>query len=139
MKKHNGFTLLEILVVMAILGILAVLVVPKLSERPKQAKRLKALLQMKSFQEALELFNVDQGYYPATEQGLALLVKSGQDPTKKYLETGEVPLDPWGHSYLYLSPGLEGRNFDIVSLGQDGRRGGTGWDRDIESWKLEEN
>ena len=137
-KRSSGFTLLEILVVMAILGILAVIVVPRLSEKPKQAKHLKAVLQIKSLQDALELFYVDQESYPTTEQGLEYLVQSGASGRKRYLDSEKVPLDPWSHPYLYLSPGDEGRNYDIISLGQDGRRGGEGWDKDIESWKLNE-
>ena len=134
----RGFTLLEILVVMAILGILAVIVVPRLSEKPKQAKRLKVILQIKSFQEALEQFYIDEGVYPETERGLESLVRSGDGSTRKYFDADRVPLDPWDHPYLYLSPGLQGRPHDIVSLGQDGRRGGIGWDKDIESWNLDQ-
>ena len=133
----KGFTLLEILIVMAILGILAVIVVPKLTEKPKEAKRLKAILQIKSFQDALEMFYVDQGFYPSTDQGLEILLGKGEETVKKYLDADRVPLDPWGRPYLYLCPGLEGRNYDLVSLGQDGRRGGNQWDKDIESWNLE--
>ncbi len=137
-KTVHGFTLLEILVVMAILSILAVLIVPKLSDRPKQAKRLKGVLQIKSFQEALEQFYVDEGVYPSTDQGLEPLIKKKQDTSKQYLDTDRLPLDPWNHPYLYLSPGLENRSYDIVSLGQDGQRGGQGWDKDIESWNLDQ-
>src|SRR5574341_1063458 len=137
-RKYDGFTLLEILVVMAILGILAVIVVPRLSEKPKQARRLKAVLQIKSFQDALEQFYIDEGFYPASDQGLDHLIRSDDgSETEKYLDTNHIPLDPWGHSYMYLSPGLDGRSYDIISLGQDGHRGGKGWDKDIESWNLE--
>ncbi len=137
-QNQQGFTLLEILVVMAILSILAVLVVPKLSDRPKQAKRLKTVLQIKSFQEALEQFYIDEGFYPKTDEGLEPLIRKKQDTAKQYLDTDRLPLDPWNHPYLYLSPGLEGRSYDIVSLGQDGQRGGQGWDKDIESWNLDQ-
>lgn len=135
--KNSGFTLLEILIVMAILGILAVIVVPKLSDKPKEAKRLKAILQIKSIQDALEMFYVDKGYYPSTEQGLEALIRPENEMVKKYLDADQLPLDPWGHPYLYLCPGLEGRAYDIVSQGQDGDRGGNRWDKDIESWNLE--
>ncbi|MBI1883360.1 MAG: type II secretion system major pseudopilin GspG [Chlamydiae bacterium] len=138
MSKKRGFTLLEILIVMAILGILAVIVVPQLSQRPKQAKHLKAVLQIKSFQDALEFFNVDRGVYPTSSEGLDGLIRVGNQNHKKYLEADKIPLDPWGHPYLYLSPGLQGRSYDIASFGQDGRRGGSGWDQDIESWNLNE-
>jgi general secretion pathway protein G len=138
-KNHSGFTLLEILVVMAILGILAVIVVPRLSEKPKQARRLKAVLQIKSLQDALEEFHIDRSVYPTSEQGLESLTHSDAEEGKRYLDSDRIPLDPWGHAYLYLSPGLEGRAYDILSLGQDGRRGGKGWDKDIESWSLEED
>lgn len=135
--KNKGFTLLEILVVMAILSILAVIIVPKLSDRPKQAKHLKAVLQIKAFQEALEQFDLDEGFYPTTDQGLDYLIKGKEEDSKKYLDSDRIPLDPWDHPYLYLSPGLQRRPYDIVSLGQDGQRGGNGWDKDIESSNLE--
>lgn len=132
-KKRNGFTLLEILVVIAILGILATLVVPRLGEKPKQAKRLKAVLQIRVFRDALEEFYIDHGAYPTTDEGLAYLLRKG-----KYLDSEKIPLDPWNHPYLYLSPGLDGRSYDVVSLGEDGERGGKNWAQDIESWHLEE-
>lgn len=138
-KEKAGFTLLEILVVMAILGILAVIVVPRLSEKPKQARRLKVVLQIRSFQDALEQFYIDEGFYPTSDQGLTYLIHAGENETGRYLDTNRIPLDPWGYPYQYLSPGLEGRSYDIISMGQDGRRGGEGWNKDIESWNLEEN
>jgi general secretion pathway protein G len=139
MKKDSGFTLLEILVVMAILSILAVIVVPRLSEKPKQARRLKTVLQIKSFQDALEQFYIDEGFYPTSDQGLTYLIRIEDGSAKSYLDSKRIPLDPWGNPYQYLSPGLEGRSYDIISLGQDGKRGGEGWNKDIESWNLEED
>ena len=137
-SAREGFTLLEILVVMAILGILAVIVVPKLSEKPKQAKRLKTVLQIRAFQQALEEFYVDQGVYPTTEQGLEALIRPNSEGGKKYLDADKIPLDPWQSPYLYISPGLEGKSYDIASYGQDKERGGTNWDKDIDSWKLDD-
>lgn len=136
MRKNRGFTLLELLVVMAILGILAVLVLPKITDKPKQAKRLKAVLQIKAFQDALEQFNIDHGYYPSTDDGLKILLVA-QEGKPPYLDSSEIPLDPWNFPYQYLSPGLNQRPYDIVAFGQDKRRGGDGWDKDVESWNLD--
>jgi general secretion pathway protein G len=135
-QKNKGFTLLELLVVMAILGILAVLVLPKITDKPKQAKRLKAVLQIKAFQDALEGFYVDHGYYPSTDDGLKDLLIPREGKTS-YLDSPEIPLDPWNSPYQYISPGLSQRPYDIVAFGQDKRRGGSGWDKDVESWDLD--
>ena len=143
-SPKNGFTLIEILVVVVILGILATLVVPKIMERPAQARRMKAIIQIKNFETALKLFKLDNGFYPSTEQGLEALVKkpaTGKIPQnwreEGYLEGGKVPKDPWGNPYIYICPGLHG-DFDIISRGRDGVEGGEGWDADINSWEINE-
>lgn len=140
-RNQKGFTLIEIMVVVVILGILAALVVPRLLDRPEQAKRTKATVDIKSLEEAVGLFKLDNGFYPSTEQGLQALVtkpETGRIPTK-YHEGGylkKVPVDPWGNDYVYLSPGIHG-DFDIISYGADGEPGGEGKNADVESWKLE--
>lgn len=141
LKDKRGFTLIEIMVVVVILGILAGIVVPRLLDRPEEARRTKAAVQIKSLEEALGLFKLDNGFYPSTEQGLQALVSkpdSGRIPTK-YRDGGyikKVPMDPWENAYLYLSPGAHG-DFDLISYGPDGESGGEGDDADIESWNID--
>ena len=138
-----GFTLLEIIVVVFILGLLAAIVAPKIIGRTDDARIAEAKVQIKNFETALKLFKLDNGFYPATEQGLAALVEkpaTGQIPQKYreggYLEQKKIPLDPWNNPYIYISPGLHG-DFDIASLGADGREGGEGKDADIMSWDMQ--
>ena len=147
MKKQiageSGFTLIELMVVVIILGILAGLVIPRIMERPGEAKQTKAKIQIESLETAIMLYKLDSGRYPDTEQGLEALVQipeTGIIPTKwrqgGYLEKGRLPQDPWGNSFVYLSPGAHG-GYDIISYGVDGVPGGEGEDRDINSWELE--
>lgn len=140
---NQGFTLIEIMVVLVILGILAGLIVPRIIGRPDEARRMKAKIQIQSLETALQLYKLDTGNYPTTEQGLAALV---EPPTTGelakswreggYLEKGQVPKDPWGNDYLYLSPGTQG-DFDIICYGADGVAGGEGKNADITNWDLE--
>ena len=140
-NRQNGFTLIEIMVVVVILGILAGIVVPRLLDEPEKARRTKAATQIRSFEEALGMFKLDNGFYPTTQQGLEALVNkpaSGRIP-KKYKAGGylkKVPLDPWEQPYIYLSPGAHG-DFDLFSYGPDGEAGGEGDDADIANWDLE--
>ena len=133
-----GFTLLEIMVVIVILGLLAALVVPKLIGRTEEAKRTQARLQIKNIEQALQLFKLDNGFYPDSEQGIEALVRPpeiGRIP-KNYRKGGyidRVPKDPWGGSYVYVSPGTNG-DYDITSYGADEAPGGEGEDADINSW-----
>jgi general secretion pathway protein G len=139
--NSRGFTLIEIMVVVVILGILAAIVVPRLMGRPEQARRTRAGVDIKSLEEALGLYKLDNGFYPSTEQGLQALVTkpdTGRIPTH-YHDGGylkKVPVDPWGHDYVYLSPGLHG-DVDIISYGADGEAGGEGDNADVNSWELE--
>ena len=133
-----GFTLIEIMVVIVILGLLAALVVPKLVGRTEEAKKTQARVQIKSIQQALELFKLDNGFYPATDQGLEALVRQpeGGRVPENYRKGGyieRVPKDPWGNPYVYSSPGQRG-DFDISSYGADGVQGGENEDADINSW-----
>ncbi len=144
--RRAGFTLIELMVVIAILGILAALVAPSIIGRKEDAMRAAAKAQIKNFEQALKLFYVDNGFYPSTEQGLQALVEKptiGRIPTRwregGYLESKTVPKDPWGNPYVYISPGIHNRDFDIISYGADGQEGGEGKDADIQSWALDEN
>ncbi len=140
-QNSKGFTLIEIMVVVVILGILAGIVIPKLLDRPEQARRTKAKVEIKSLEEALNLYKLDNGSYPTTEQGLTALVKKpevGRIPTS-YREGGylkKLPADPWGSQYIYLCPGIHD-DFDIISYGSDGEPGGNGKNADVDSWELE--
>lgn len=138
-KQSKGFSLIEIMVVVVILGILASLIVPKLMSRPDEARVVKAKHDILSIQNALELYKLDNGFYPSTDQGLAALVKAPtSDPIpqqwKPYLD--RTPKDPWGHDYLYLNPGEHGE-IDIFSYGADGKSGGTGVNADLGNWNAE--
>ncbi len=142
-KDNRGFTLIEIMVVIIILGILAVYIGPKIMGRPGQAKQVKAKIDIAALETALKLYKLDNGSYPATEQGLLALIEkpeTGNVPKKwreeGYLDKRKVPKDPWGNEFVYLSPGVHG-DFDIISYGADGVPGGEGEDKDVNSWEIE--
>ena len=142
--KNQGFTLIELMVVIIILGILAMWVAPKIMSRPGEARQVKARLDIQNLETALKLYKLDNANYPGTEQGLQALVEmpeTGIIPKKwkkgGYLEKGKVPKDPWGNDFVYLSPGLKG-DFDIISYGADGVPGGEDENKDINNWELEE-
>ncbi|MFB0507165.1 MAG: type II secretion system major pseudopilin GspG [Thermodesulfobacteriota bacterium] len=140
-RGQGGFTLIEILVVVVILGILASIIVPKIMKRPEEARRTKAIVDIKAVETALNLYLLDNGVYPSTEQGLEALVTkptTGVIP-RNWKEEGyldKVPKDPWGNPFVYLSPGLH-KEFDLESYGADGMDGGEGKDADIENWNLD--
>jgi general secretion pathway protein G len=142
---HRGFTLIELLVVIDILGILAALVAPSILGRKEDAMRAQAKVQIRNLEQALQLYYVDSGDFPSTEQGLRALVEKptiGKIPRKwreeGYLEKDSVPKDPWGNDYVYISPGVHNKNYDIISYGADGLEGGEAKDADIESWAIDE-
>jgi len=140
--NQRGFTLIEIMVVVVILGVLAAIIVPRFLGRPDEAKVTKAKVDIKSLEESLGLFKLDNGFYPSTEQGLkALVVKPeiGRIP-QRYPDGGylkKVPNDPWGTPYMYVSPGVHSRDFDLISYGADGQPGGENFDADIKSWEID--
>ena len=136
MNHQRGFSLIEIMVVVVILGILASIVVPKIINRPDEARVVKAKSDVLAIQNALDLYKLDNGFYPTTDQGLAALVEkptSNPEPAnwKPYLKS--VPKDPWGREYIYLNPGQHG-DVDIFTLGANGQPGGTGIDAEIGNW-----
>lgn len=141
-QNNRGFTLIEIMVVVVILGILAAIVVPRLLDRPDQAKVTKAKVDMKGIEQALGMFKLDNGFYPTTDQGLKALVtipETGRIP-EKYAENGylkKIPVDPWNNNYVYLSPGVHSKDYDLISYGSDGEPGGEGYAADINSWELD--
>jgi len=130
-----GFTLLELLVVVAIIGLLAGYVGPKYFGQLGKAEVKAARAQISALEKALDHYRLDTGHYPSTEQGLAALVKKPASESKwagPYLQK-DVPLDPWGKAFIYKSPGQHG-DFDLSSLGRDGKPGGSGEDADIANW-----
>jgi general secretion pathway protein G len=140
---ERGFTLIEIMVVIIIMGILASIVALRLTGQTEQARQTQAETQIRIFESALELYKLDNGSYPTTEQGLKALVEAptvGKLPRKwregGYLQKSSIPKDPWGNEYIYLSPGIH-NNFDIMSYGDDGLQGGEGKDKDVNSWETE--
>ena len=142
LKESRGFTLIELMVVIVILSLLAVLVGPKIIGRSDDAKVADAKVQIRNLETALKLYKLDTGNFPSTEQGLSALITKptvGKIPTnykaEGYLENKNVPKDPWGADYIYLSPGEHG-DYDLYSFGADGARGGEGKNADIESWNL---
>ena len=122
MSKQRGFSLIEIMVVVVIMGILAALVVPNLMNRPDQARAVKAKQDILAIENALELYRLDNGFYPTEEQGLeALVVQPDIEPIplnwRNYLKS--LPKDPWNHVYHYQNPG-EHTEIDIFSEGAQG-------------------
>ncbi len=119
MQQQRGFSLIEIMVVVVILGILAALVVPKIISRPDEARIVKAKQDVLSIQNALDLYKLDNGFYPSTDQGLEALVHEPSTPPiprdwKAYLKS--LPQDPWGHAYQYANPGQHG-DVDVWTAG----------------------
>jgi general secretion pathway protein G len=130
--RAAGFTLLELLVVMVIIGLLVGYVAPRYFQQVGKSEVKMAQAQVESLQKALDLYRLDTGQYPSTEQGLKALVERPPNETKwagPYLKKG-VPADPWGRAYIYRYPG-EKSELDLYSLGKDGQPGGTGEAADI--------
>ena len=138
-KFVSGFTLIELLIVMVIIGLLASLVAPKLFSKLGSSKVKTAKAQIQMISTALDAFRLDVGRYPTTEEGLKVLwknpgnIKNWDGP---YLPK-PVPNDPWGHPYIYKSPGPDGKPYELKSLGADGKPGGTGENKDISVWDTE--
>ncbi len=140
-----GFTFIEIMVVVAILAILAALVVPRIMWRTDDAKRTAAKVQIRNIEGALQLYKLDNGVYPTTEQGLkALIEKPSVGVVPKKWKIGgylpKLPEDPWGNPYKYVSPVQRADqkiDYEITSLGTDGEVGGEGVNADITNWNLD--
>jgi len=131
----GGFTLMELLIVLVIIGLMAALVGPTLYKRINPAKTSIAQTQIENFMNALDGYFVDVGKYPSAQQGLSALRNQPAGMLKwngPYLKK-EIPLDPWGNSYIYRSPGRSG-GFEIISYGADGAESGAGDGKDVTSW-----
>ena len=132
-----GFTLIEMLVVLVVIGLLVSLVGPKLFGQLSDARVRTAKIQIQSFTNGLDFYFLDNGRYPTTAEGLAALYTkpaSSSNWNGPYLRGNGVPKDPWNNPYLYRSPG-QGRPYEIVSLGSDGREGGLDSAADLTSWQ----
>ena len=130
-KKQDGFTLIEIMVVLIIIAIMASFVVPSVINRPDQARFTKVKNDILTIESALDLYKLDNGNYPSNDDGLEALI---EDEDNLYLK--RLPLDPWSEPYQYSNPG-ENSKIDIFSLGADSQLGGNGNDKDIGNWNLE--
>jgi general secretion pathway protein G len=141
MRARNGFTLVEILVVIIVISLLATLVAPNVFRHVGRAKDTTARAQVELLSAAVEAYRLDNDRFPTTEQGLAALrTLPTLEPRPRawrgpYLRR-EVPVDPWGRPYLYRSPGTVNREgYDLLTLGRDGLEGGEDEDADVLSWK----
>jgi general secretion pathway protein G len=132
MKK--AFSLIEIMIVIVILGLIASLVVPNLIGQSEKAKEKLVCIQMKSLKDSLDSFKIEEGSYPTTQEGLEALIKNPNPqkyknyPQKGFLSSKKLPKDPWGNDYLYVN---NDGNIDLISLGADGKEGGSGENKDI--------
>jgi len=136
---QQGFTLIEVMVVVVILGILAAIVVPKVMDRPDQARATKARTDIAAIENALNLYKLDNYTYPNTSEGLEALVTPPSGDRAKTWKSGgylqRVPKDPWQRPYQYVSPGVHG-TIDIYTQGADGQPGGDGPNADVGNWDL---
>jgi general secretion pathway protein G len=141
-NRQSGFTLIEIMVVVVILAVLGALVVPKILENVDKARVTRAASDIRAIETALDLYRLDNFKYPTTEQGLQALVKQPADPTiTNYRSEGYLPAlpkDPWNNPYQYVSPGPDGRQYEITTYGKDNKPGGEGYDADISSTTLDQ-
>jgi len=134
-RGESGFTLVEMLVVITIIGLIMGLVGPRVLTYLSESKVKTARIQIESFSAALDLFYLDNGRYPSSSEGLAALVQRpavAQAWNGPYIKSGSVPLDPWGHAYVYRAP-ADHSPYEIVSLGSSGQPGGVGTSAEIKS------
>ena len=139
MRRHSGFTLIEIMIVVVIIGMLSALVGPRLIGQSDEAKIKTTKIQISQLEQTLGLFQLDNGFFPTTEQGLAALVKAPTIPPEpmNYKQGGymrKLPKDAWGREFIYICPGQHG-DFDIISYGSDGAEGGEGNAKDLNNWE----
>lgn len=134
--RTRGFTLLELLVVLVVLGLLASLVAPKYFKQIGKSEAKTARAQIEGLTKAIDLYRLDTGKFPSSDQGLAVLLSKPANEPKwngPYLQKA-VPQDPWGRPYAYKSPGEHGE-YDVFTLGKDGVAGGEDENADIGNWQ----
>ncbi|HVN99841.1 MAG TPA: type II secretion system major pseudopilin GspG [Steroidobacteraceae bacterium] len=141
---QRGFTLIEIMVVVIIIGLLAAVVVPQFLNRVDDARVSKAKQDIQAMMTALTMYKLDNYVYPTTDQGLNALIQK-PDPAVAphwrpggYLQQQHISKDPWGHDYVYVTPGTHGGEYDLYSLGADGQPGGEDTKADIGNWNLDQ-
>jgi general secretion pathway protein G len=136
-QLQNGFTLIELMVVLAIIGVLAALIAPNVLGRADDARITAARTDVGNLMQALKLYKLDNQRFPSSNQGLnALVLRPTTEPVptnwKPYLD--KLPNDPWGRAYQYMNPGIKA-DVDVLSFGADGQAGGEGNNADIGSWQ----
>ncbi len=135
-KAQSGFTLLELLVVLGIIAMLAGIVGPQVMKHLGESKTKAAKVQVEDFSAALDMYKLDMGKYPTSEQGLQALIEAPEGSKRwngPYLKKAKMPVDPWLNEYHYASPGTHGK-FDLSTYGADDKEGGEGEDQDINNW-----
>lgn len=135
-SRLPGFTIVEILVVITIIGILAAAVAINVTGYVGKSRRERAKMDISRLESAVELYYMQYGSYPSSQQGLQALTQSSQSHPNGIISS--MPTDPWGNAYVYRYPGQYGR-FDIVCYGADGAPGGKGENADIGNWQLDQN
>jgi len=134
---QTGFTLLELLVVLGIIAMLAGIVGPQVMKHMGESKTKAAKVQIADLAATLDMYKLDLGRYPTSDEGLQALVESPENAKRwngPYLQKVKVPVDPWQNEYHYAAPGEHGK-FDLFSYGADGKEGGEGEDQDVVSWE----
>lgn len=135
LKRQNGFTLIEVIIVMIIITLLAALVGPRLFPKLGKGKQAAARAQIELLGQGLDQFRLDVGRYPTADEGLkALMANPGVDNWDGPYLKKTVPNDPWGKPYIYQMPGAHG-DYNLISYGRDASPGGEGEDKDINSWE----
>ena len=135
--RESGFSLIELLVVLAIIALLGAVVGPQVIKHLGGAKSETTRMQIEDLGAALDLYYLDNGHYPDTQEGLKALVRAPADASRwngPYLKKKTVPLDGWGNAYRYVSPGQNGP-YDLYSYGADNSAGGEGDNADVVSWE----
>jgi general secretion pathway protein G len=139
-KQAQGFSLIEVLVVVVIMGMLIGLIGPNVLGQVDRARVTTAKSDIASLSQALDMYKLDNHFYPTTDQGLEALVSRPQSSPEPrnwnpegYIKGNKLPLDPWDGEYVYMSPGEDNRPYELLSLGADARSGGEGYAADISS------